>query len=37
VLIDRGSALATILDEDGDWQKAYEDEVAILYAKGGLQ
>ena len=33
VLIDRGSALATLLDEDRDWQKAYEDELAVLYMR----
>jgi hypothetical protein len=31
VLIDRDSALATLLDEDRGWQKAYEDELAVLY------
>jgi len=31
VLIDRESALATLLDENRDWQKAYEDELAVLY------
>jgi len=35
VLIDRGSALATLLDEDRDWQKAYEDEVAVIFVKVG--
>jgi len=33
VLIDRGSALATLLDEDGDWQEAYEDELAVVYTR----
>lgn len=33
VLIDRGSALATLLDEGRDWQEAYEDELAVLYIR----
>lgn len=35
VLIDRGSALATLLDEDGGWRKAYEDEVAVIFTRVG--
>lgn len=31
VLIDRDSALATLLHEDGDWRKVYEDEVAMIF------
>lgn len=33
VLIDRGSALATLLHEDRGWQEAYEDELAVLYRR----
>ncbi len=32
VLVDRDSALATLLHEDGDWRKVYENEVAVIFA-----
>jgi len=35
VLIDRDSALATILDNHSDWRKAYEDEVAVIFTRVG--
>ncbi len=33
VLIDRGSGLAAVLDHDRGWQRAYQDEVAVLYKR----
>jgi len=33
VLIDRNSALASLLDEDQGWHKEYEDRVAIVFVR----
>jgi len=35
VIIERDSALATILREDTNWQKKYEDELAVIFVKVG--